>query len=113
MTKVFADLLHDDRGFIVSAELVLIATIGVLSLVVGLSEVAVAINEELEDVASAFGSINQTFNYRGLQGCKGHFVGSKFDDNIDNCDEDTSLACGAAPMSEGSGMSHGGSGQEN
>lgn len=104
MTKLFTTLLNDEAGFIVSAELILIATIGVLSLVVGLTEVASAINQELEDVASAFGSINQTFYYRGLKGCSGHTVGSSFDDNIDACDEDDSIVF-AAPQPEWMGWS--------
>ena len=104
MTKLFTALLNDDRGFIVSAELILIATIGVLSLVVGLTEVASAINQELEDVASAFGSINQSFSYRGLKGCSGHTVGSTFQDNSDDCDEDSSITF-TAPQPEWMGWS--------
>ena len=87
MRHVITQLINDEAGFIVSAELILIATIGVLSLVVGLSEVASAINQELEDVASAFGSINQSFRYQGLKGCKGQTVGSMFEDNQDACDD--------------------------
>ena len=57
--KTFAiALLNDEAGFIVSAELVLIASVCVLAMVVGLSEVANGINQELEDIGSAFGSIN-------------------------------------------------------
>jgi Flp pilus assembly pilin Flp len=104
MTKLFTALVNDEAGFIVSAELILIATIGVLSLVVGLTEVASAINQELEDVASAFGSVNQTFCYRGLKGCSGHTVGSSFDDNIDACDEDDSITF-TAPQAEWMGWS--------
>lgn len=96
MRHVFNQLINDEAGFIVSAELILIATIGVLSLVVGLSEVANAINQELEDVASAFGSINQSFRYKGLKGCHGHAVGSKFEDNQDACDDDCDIVCADA-----------------
>jgi Flp pilus assembly pilin Flp len=96
MRHVFTQLINDEAGFIVSAELILIATIGVLSLVVGLSEVASAINHELEDVASAFGSINQSFRYKGLKGCNGHAVGSKFEDNQDECDDACDIVCADA-----------------
>ena len=54
MTALLNNLLNDEAGFIVSAELVLIATLGVLAMVVGLSEVAFNINNELQDVARAF-----------------------------------------------------------
>ena len=62
MTIAFAKTLasrfwNDQHGFIVSAELMLVSTIAVLSMVVGLSEVAFNINNELEDVGSAFGAI--------------------------------------------------------
>ena len=53
-------LYNDENGFIVSGELVLISTIAVLGLIVGLSEVAGNINNELEDIGSAFGSISDT-----------------------------------------------------
>ena len=36
MTNIITNLLNDEAGFIVSAELVLVATIGVLSLIVGI-----------------------------------------------------------------------------
>ena len=40
LTNTFAKLANDEAGFIVSAELVLVATIAVLAMVVGLSELA-------------------------------------------------------------------------
>ena len=87
MTTIFTQLLNDENGFVVSAELVLITTIAVLGLVVGLSEVSHSINNELEDVASAFGSMNQSFKVSGLHSCgKGSKAGSGFSDNADVCD---------------------------
>jgi hypothetical protein len=48
--KTFINRLWcDEAGFVVSAELILVATIGVLSLVVGLAEISHGINQELED----------------------------------------------------------------
>ena len=56
--KTFINRLWcDEAGFVVSAELILVATIGVLSLVVGLAEISHGINQELEDVGSAFGAM--------------------------------------------------------
>ena len=40
MTNLINALINDEAGFIVSAELVLVASIAVLGMVVGLSEVA-------------------------------------------------------------------------
>jgi len=87
MTKLLNRLWNDDAGFVVSAELVLVATIVVLAMVVGLSEVAISINHELEDVACAFGAVNQSYQYLGIQGHNGYNTdGSSYLDKIDFCD---------------------------
>jgi hypothetical protein len=100
MTALAAKLWNDDAGFIVSAELILIATIAVLSMIVGLSEVAHGINQELEDVASAFGAVNQTYAYNGTSGHKGSVDGSGFGDLIDFCDSPNDIVCDHPPVGE-------------
>jgi len=102
MTTLAVALWKDEAGFIVSAELVLIATIAVLAMVVGLSEVANAVNQELEDVASAFGSVNQSFRYQGLTGHGGASGGTSFHDAIDFCDSANDIV-GTEPTGEGYG----------
>lgn len=80
-------LLHDENGFIVSAELIIVATIVVLAMAVGLSEISFSVNNELEDVGSAVGSMNQSFYANGVQSIgKGGTAGSGFRDVVDNCD---------------------------
>jgi len=86
---------NDESGVIISAELVLVLSIAVLSMVVGLAEVATAINTELNDVANAFGALNQSYSVsafgsltNGLK-LKGFTVGSGWTDSIDDCDSDT------------------------
>lgn len=87
MTSIFTKLINDEAGFIVSAELILVATIAVLGVVVGLSEIAFGINNELEDVASAFGSVNQSFHTNGVHSeGKACTAGSTYSDDADNCD---------------------------
>ena len=86
MLKLIAALQNDEAGFIVSAELVLVSTIAILGLVVGLSEVSVNINNELEDVGSAFASVQQSYNMSDTCGHKGHKTGSSFCDQADFCD---------------------------
>ena len=100
MNSLFTQLMHDESGFIVSAELILVATIAVLSMVVGLSEVANAVNQELEDVASAFGAMNQTYRYQGLDGHRGRWEGSQFSDQADDCDGQCDI-WGTWPQAEG------------
>lgn len=99
MTRLAKALHNDEAGFIVSAELVLVSTIVVIGMVVGLSEVSININNELEDVGSAFGSVNQSFCYAGACGHKGHFKGSEFCDKNDDCDGQFDISCdrGAEP----------------
>ena len=86
-------LLNDESGVIISAELVLVLTIAVLAMVVGLSEVAVAVNTELNDVSNAIGALNQSFAFTGFVGnggkLKSFFVGTTFIDFIDDCDTNT------------------------
>ena len=80
------NLLNDECGFVVSAELILVATIAVLGLIVGLAEVRQAVSAELEDVAAAIGSLNQSYCYTGMQTPKGHSNGAHFQDHADFCD---------------------------
>lgn len=100
MWNLCTRLYHDQAGFIVSAELVLVSTVVGLGLVVGLSEVSSGINQELEDVASAFGSINQSYRYCGASGHHGSADGSRFQDSADHCDDDCDIQCDA-PSGEG------------
>ena len=87
---------NDQHGFIVSAELVLVGTIAVLSMVVGLSEVAMNINNELEDVGSAFGSLSQSYCVQGASGCQAHTFGGNFWDRSDFCDCPNDIQAGNA-----------------
>jgi Flp pilus assembly pilin Flp len=80
------NLFNDENGFVVSAELILVATIVVLGLIVGLAEVRQAVSEELEDVASAIGAMNQSYTYSGLKTPKSCLSGSRFFDDRDFCD---------------------------
>jgi Flp pilus assembly pilin Flp len=65
MNQLITQLYRDEDGFVVSAELMLISTVGIIALVVGLSAVSNAVNNELRDVATAFSSVNQSFSFRG------------------------------------------------
>lgn len=84
---------NDEAGFVISAELVLVLTIAVLAMIVGLSEVAVAVNTELNDISNAIGALNQSYVYTGFRGNGGKFksfyAGSRFRDAVDDCDLNT------------------------
>lgn len=87
MRNLLQQLKNDENGMIISAELVLVVTIGVLGMIVGLNSVASSINGELNDVASAFGAIDQSYAYRGMTKF-GHasVAGSGYIDAQDYCD---------------------------
>lgn len=78
MLKCVRDLWTDQRGFIVSIEMILIVTIGVLGLIVGLSCLANAVNAELQDIGWAVRSLNQSYWFGGFRGCKAFVSGSGF-----------------------------------
>lgn len=63
MGTMLKSLWQDEGGFVVSAELVLAGTLGVLGLVTGLSEVSGNVNEELKDVARGV-RLNQSYSCR-------------------------------------------------
>ena len=91
--NLYTQLMYDDAGFVVSSELILISTIAVLSMLVGLSEVSNGINQELEDVGSAFASVNQGYHLKGFSGCKAVTYASKFRDHADYCDSEDDITC--------------------
>ncbi len=113
MNQVCVTLWNDESGFIVSAELVLVATLLVVGLIVGLSEIQYAVVEELNDVADAIGSVNQSYMYTGFTALKpggsvkSRVVGSAFNDVRDDCDNNQcQLGCDG-PTPEGPKGHHG------
>ncbi len=95
-------LLRDEAGFIISAELVLVATLLVIGLIVGLSEVQHAVVSELNDVADAIGELNQCYSFSGFHKRDFNGVvhavtyGSDFEDQRDDCDNNQcDIACDA------------------
>jgi len=86
--KLFSRLWTDEAGFIISAELVLVATIVVIGLIIGLVMVRNQVVQELADVAQAIGSLSQTYSYPGLW-VRDHAVavvdGAYYHDVLDWC----------------------------
>ena len=82
---------RNQGGFIVSLELIFIATILVIGLLVGWVSIRDAMVFELHDVAEAAGSLNQSFAYRGVLDLdpleNTETVGGYFRDEVDVSDE--------------------------
>ena len=87
MKSLWQKLLADETGVILSSEIALVGTVGVLGMVVGLEAVTSAVNSELNDFASAIGTLDQTFNFRSIAKPGHAFVrGAGFNDRGDFCD---------------------------
>ena len=79
-------LWQDEVGAIVSAEIVLVATILVIGMIVGLKSVRDAAVTELADVAQAIANLDQSYSYSSVSGHAASTAGSQFLDAPDFCD---------------------------
>jgi hypothetical protein len=86
MKTLLARFWVDDAGAIVSAEIMLVATILVLGVIVGLKSVRDSVVTELADVAQAVANINQSYCYSGVSGHAANSGGGEFGDQADFCD---------------------------
>ncbi len=93
---------NEETGFIISTELVLVATICVIGVIAGMVEVQFALVGELNDISEAIGSLNQGYFFTGFTslksggGIKAQTYGSVFTDHVDSCDgNECTLGCDA------------------
>jgi len=85
--EILKSIWTDDVGFIVSIELILIATIMVIGLITGFTAVRDAVICELSDVGGAIQDLNQSYSFNGVTGHSGFTVGSDYLDARDHCDD--------------------------
>ncbi len=76
--RIFSELWNDEAGVIMSAEAVVLGTVGVVGLTAGLSVAAKAVNSELQDLGFAIRSLDQSYEIPGSHGCGAHTAGSSF-----------------------------------
>lgn len=69
-------LWEDEAGFVLSAEAVLLGTVGVIGATVGLTAASRAINDELVEMAYAFRSLDQSYSFKGTASCGAWTAGS-------------------------------------
>ena len=79
-------LWSDEAGAVLSAEIVLVATILVIGMIVGLKSVRDAVVTELADVAQAIANIDQSYRYSAVRGHAANTAGGLFIDEQDFCD---------------------------
>lgn len=94
MSALFRRLYAEEAGFIISAEIVIILTIGVIGMVVGLSSLQNALISEFADLGLAFQALNQSYSTPSYRGCMKWWgwggrtswvAGSAFIDVYDGC----------------------------
>ena len=83
---MFMRLWKEEVGAIVSAEIMLVATILVIGVIVGLKSVRDSVVTELADVAQAIANVNQSYSYSGTSGHHAFTAGAAFTDMADFCD---------------------------
>ena len=76
--NLFAKLWRDEAGVLLSAEAVVVGTIAVVGLTTGLTVVAKSVNQELQDVAFAIRSLDQSYSIPAIEGCGARTAGSSF-----------------------------------
>jgi Flp pilus assembly pilin Flp len=86
MKTLLLRLWNDQSGAIVSAEIILIASILVIGVIVGLKSLRDSVVTELADVAQAIANVNQSFSFSGTSGHHAFTGGGAFNDMADFCD---------------------------
>ena len=74
--QLLKDLWNDECGVVLSAEVVMVGTLGVLGAVVGLNAASTAVDQELKEFAGAIRSLDQSYCYSGHQSCRAWTAGS-------------------------------------
>lgn len=111
-------LLHDEAGFLISAELILIFTLMFCGVAVGSAVLRDAVVQEFGDVAEAVGSLNQSYQFNSVSApSSGETVsfhaacsGSGFADQADDCDCDPITFAVITPKTDPQGSGGGGGG---
>ena len=87
MKSLLSRLWKDEAGFVVSTELVLVATMLVMAMVVGLESIRDAVTTEMADTASAIAQIDESYSYSAVTGHASSVAGSGFVDLVDFCND--------------------------
>jgi len=90
---------NDEAGLVMSAELVMLGTVGVLGATVGLSAASTAINDEMVEFSQAIRSLDQSYHIQGHNSCRAWTASSSYRQQ----DVAVSLAdlCGQIEAAEG------------
>jgi len=75
--------LHEEGGFIISSELLLLGTIAVVGLLVGLVSIRDSVLLEFDDFSKAVGLLDQSLSYAGVTDGAATTEGGLFEDTSD------------------------------
>ena len=92
--KLVNRLWNEEVGAIVSAEIMLVATILVIGMIVGLKSVRDSVVTELADVAQALANVSQSYSYSGVAGHHAFSGAGSFTDASDFCDTTDAVVAG-------------------
>ena len=84
--KMLHAFWSEETGAILSAEVMLVASILVIGVIAGLASVRDSVTTELADLAQALANVNQSYSFSGTQGHHTFNGGGVFIDNTDFCD---------------------------
>ena len=79
MQEIGQRFWRDESGVVVSAELAMVATLGVVGATVGIDTLSKSVNEELSDVAFAIRSFDQSFSVKKRESAGAQVAASRFE----------------------------------
>ena len=82
------NFLHEEDGFVLSTEALMLGTIVVIGLLVGMDTIQDSVVLELEDFAESMGFLDQSFSYTGVTDDTSFTTGSEFEDTEDEKDNE-------------------------
>ncbi len=85
-SRAIRRLMQDQSGFIISTELILVATVLVIGLIAGLVTVRDQVVTELGDFAAAISDLDQSYSFGNVVSPSGSTNGSNFVDLVAFCD---------------------------
>lgn len=89
---MFTKIWNDENGFVISAEIILVATILIIGLVAGLTSLRDGVIEEMADVGQSIGNADQSFSVSGTQAHSSATASFGFADARDFCDGGTTTS---------------------
>lgn len=101
MLTTLKSLWSDENGFVISTELMIVATVLVLGLIVGFAQIRDQLVQELGDVAMAISNFDQSYDYTAVSHATApdNTAGGLFVDSTDLYDAASGVDAGGVNVS--------------